>query len=557
MYKSEENPVFRSALADTIFREKRYKHPGAETWDILCRTLVEDVVKERLSKNDKDQLVKYMQEQKFVPGGRYLYYAGRERKFFNNCFLLKSEEDTREDWAELSKKAELCLTCGGGIGNDYSVYRERGAPLKRTGGEASGPVSKMRMINEIGRHVIQGGTRRSAIYASLNWKHSDIPEFLTVKDWTRYPIAGTEKTLSDVKREDFNFPAPLDMTNISVNYDTEWLYRFYNTREVGGVFFDNVAAALRTGEPGFSFNFDVQEKETLRNACTEVISEDDSDVCNLGSVNLSRIETIEELEAVTALGTVFLLCGTLVADLPYPKVATIRNKNRRLGLGLMGLHEWLLQRGYPYAPVPELHRWLAKWKEVSDLTSKVYAYNIGISIPIANRAIAPTGTIAILAGTTTGIEPIFAVAYRRRYLTKGSRWKYQFAIDKIAQDMIDRYSIDPEKIECSFDLAKRPKARIAFQAAVQKYVDMGISSTLNLPAWGSEYNNPDTVADFARLLAGYAPELRGFTVYPDGARGGQPLVPVSYKEAITKLGEEFTEYNDICDVTGKGGFCGS
>lgn len=454
-------------------------------------------------------------------------------------------------------KAELCLTCGGGIGNDYSVYRGRGVPLKSTGGEASGPVSKMRMINEIGRHVIQGGTRRSAIFASLNWQHPDVSEFLMAKDWSKVYVAGTGKSLNDIKMADFNFPAPLDMTNISVNYDDAWLTRFYKSREVGYTFYNNVEAAMRTGEPGFSFNFGAQSQETLRNACTEVTSADDSDVCNLGSINLSRIVDRNELADVTHLATAFLLCGTLVADLPYQKVHEVRNKNRRLGLGLMGLHEWLLQRNYPYAVVLELQEWLSTWKEASGRASLLFSHQFGISRPVANRAIAPTGTIAILAGTTTGIEPIFAVAYKRRYLTKGNRWKYQYVVDHAAQEMIDRYGIAPEKIETSFDLAKRPKARIEFQAAVQTFVDMGISSTLNLPAWGTEYNNPDRVGEFAKLLAGFAPQLRGFTVYPDGARGGQPLVPVDYKDAVGKKGEEFIEYNDVCTITGKGGFCGS
>jgi ribonucleoside-diphosphate reductase alpha chain len=95
-----------------------------------------------------------------------------------------------------------------------------------------------------------------------------------------------------LKQQDFNFPANLDMTNISVNYDTEWLTNFWKTGDVGEVFLENVKQALSTAEPGFSFNFFDKERETLRNACTEVTSEDDSDVCNLGSLNLGRIDDI-------------------------------------------------------------------------------------------------------------------------------------------------------------------------------------------------------------------------------------------------------------------------
>jgi ribonucleoside-diphosphate reductase alpha chain len=554
LFKSPSNPTFRSHLAETIF-DKKYKHEKAENWKELAKTLVEDVVREHLPQDDKDQLAEYINDQKFIPGGRYLYYAGRPSKFFNNCYLLKSLEDTREDWAELSKKAELCLTSGGGIGNDYSTYRPRGSAIRRTGGVASGPISKMEMINEIGRHVIQGGTRRSAIYASLNWRHSDIPEFLTVKDWSRYPVGNTTATLADIKSQDFNFRAPLDMTNISVNYDTEWLLNYYKTGTVGETFQANVRAALTHGEPGFSFNFYDKEDETLRNACTEVTSADDSDVCNLGSVNLSRIKDLSELAAVVELGTVFLLCGTLVADLPYSKVAEVRAKNRRLGLGLMGVHEWLIQRGYRYDVVPELHKWLDVWKGVSDASSRHYATKLSISRPVANRSVAPTGTIGMLAGTTTGIEPIYAVAYKRRYLTDGTKWKFQYAVDHIAKEMMDLYGTDPDKIESSTDLAADPERRIKFQADVQDYVDMGISSTINMPP----YSEDTDVVGFAKLLAKYAPRLRGFTCYPDGSRGGQPLTKVSFKEAKDKLGVEFDEgeYNDVCDITGKGGYCGT
>jgi ribonucleoside-diphosphate reductase alpha chain len=552
-FKSSENPTFRTQLAETIFVRK-YRHQGAENWRELASTLVEDVVRDKLSPEDKKQLTEYIYDQKFIPGGRYLYYAGRKGKFFNNCYLLKSLEDTREDWAELSKKAELCLTSGGGIGNDYSAYRPRGSAIRRTGGIASGPVSKMEMVNEIGRHVIQGGTRRSAIYASLHWKHPDIPEFFEVKNWHRYPVGNTGQTLADIKRDDFNFRAPLDMTNISVNYDTEWLQNYFTTGEIGGTFLANVGHALTHGEPGFSFNFFNKEAETLRNACTEVTSADDSDVCNLGSVNLARISDLDELASVVNLATAFLLCGTLVADLPYEKVAVVRERNRRLGLGLMGVHEWLLKRGYRYIVVPELHRWLTVWKGMSDYASAYYSNRLSISKPVANRAVAPTGTIGMLAGTTTGIEPVFAVAYKRRYLTDGSKWKYQYAVDHVAQELIHA-GINPDNIESSRDLADDPERRIAFQADIQDYVDMGISSTINLPA-----RTVDTdVHGFAQLLAKYASRLRGFTCYPDGSRGGQPLTRVSYKEASTKLGEEFEEgeYNDVCEITGKGGFCGS
>jgi len=861
---------FRTKFSEDIFNHK-YRHEGCETWDKLAVVLVEDVCRDKLSKTEKNQLAKYITEMKFIPGGRYLYYAGRPFKAFNNCYLLRSEQDSREDWANLSWKAESCLMTGGGIGNDYSIYRPKNSVINKTGGLASGPVSKMKMINEIGREVMQGGSRRSAIYASLNWQHGDIHEFIHSKDWYSMKVAGTDFSLGDLKEKDFNFPAPLDMTNISVNYDTEWLEKYKKTGDVGSVFLENVKQALKTSEPGFSFNFYEKENETLRNApvtgdtkvltiygykkvkdiynvkqviwtgeqwahdvvfqltkkdsnlvkinlsngryiicspehpfivkefigkgerkktefkrinaeslvpeqkiksnlpikdvrfehdynwyglgfvfgdgsiknksgdisyhvagkkecfekasllldahavtkenrayfkceyeskediinklevlpytfiggwfdadgcytrnllrisnkdkntliklqesldyygiktvvredgessykpgnimytlqvlndsllrfkeivptiriqidlddsyepyreseirvvsvehldytedvyccdvkveehsfmaegviisnCTEVTSEDDSDVCNLGSLNFAVIESKEELEEIIELSIKFLLCGTLVADLPYEKVYQVREKNRRLGLGLMGIHEWLLKRNYKYEVTPELHEWLYIYKNKSNYISRKFADKLNISRPVANRAIAPTGSIGILAGTSTGIEPIFAVAYKRRYLKGRTQWVYQNVIDGTAKIMIDQFGVDPSKIESAIDLASDYERRIKFQADVQDYVDMSISSTINLPAWGSELNNESQVVPFAKTLAKYAHRLRGFTCYADGSRGGQPITPISYNEAKENEGKEYEEkFTDICEISGKGGHCG-
>lgn len=552
---------FRSVFSEDIFNMK-YRHEGCETWPDLARTVVEDVCNNPkrpglITKAERDQLADFISRMLFIPGGRYLYYAGRTLKAFNNCYLFRSEHDTREDWADLSWKAERALTLGGGIGNDYSIYRGRNSVLARTGGRASGAVSKMRMIDNIGAEVMQGGSRRSAIYASLNCNHGDVNEFLVAKNWQDMVVEGTGgKTMFDLKMADFKFKCPLDHTNISVNYDTNWLLNFWKTGDVGHVFRKNVEQAMSTAEPGFSFNFFNKERETLRNACTEVTSEDDSDVCNLGSINFGSIESIDELRSVIDLATKFLICGTLVADLPFEKIDKVREKNRRLGLGLMGLHEWLLKRKYKYEMVPELHRWLTVYRDHSDHISRSFADSLGISRPVANRAIAPTGTIGILAGTTTGIEPIFAVAYKRRYFKSG-KWVHQYVIESTAKVLINECSMNPDDIETSLSLAEKYEKRIQFQACVQDYVDMAISSTINLPKWGSKHNNQDTIDHFAKILATYAHRLRGFTCYPDGARGGQPLTEVSYKEAMENEGKEFEEIaHDICDITQRGGTCG-
>ena len=163
--------------------------------------------------------------------------------------------------------------------------------------------------------------------------------------------------------------------------------------------------------------------------------------------------------------------------------------------------------------------------------------------PKGVRAIAPTGTISILAGTTSGIEPVYSVAFKRRYLTDGTRWKSEFVVDGTAQTLID-LGIKPSKIESAVDLASDPERRIKFQHDVQRYVDQAISSTINLPAWGSELNNESLIGQYAMWIQKYAKGLRGLTVYPDGSRGGQPITSVPYEEAINKRGMIFEDNSE-------------
>lgn len=549
--------IFKTDIAQNIYYQK-YAISRNQTWEEKASDVVEDVCGSMwgrrriiMSNSEREQLTRYIAEMKFIPGGRYLYYAKRRSHFWNNCLLLKAEDDTREEWAALAERSTASLMSGAGIGVDYSILRPKGLLLSRTGGISSGPLSLMYMINEIGRNVMQGGSRRSAIYASLNWRHRDVYDFLDSKDYSSMKICGTDFTVADLKLKDFNYRAPLDMTNISVNYDDDFL----NYDGVPDVFLHNVRNALKHGEPGFSFNFGSKSKETLRNACTEVTSEDDSDICNLGSINLARIESIDELKDVVYLSAKFLICGSMRADVPYKKVGIVREKNRRIGLGIMGVHEWLLRRGYRYEINPELKDWLQVYKGWSEIGANEHCDRLYLNRPKGYRAIAPTGTIGLIASTTTGIEPLFSVAYKRRYLLGTSDWKYEYVIDSTARYMVEELGVDPSSIETSLDLAKDPERRIKFQADVQDYVDHAISSTINLPPWGSEFNNEDRVEEFANLLKKYAPRLRGFTCYPDGSRGGQPLTSIPYEEAAGRTNIIYSEH-DVCEISGKGGSCG-
>ena len=859
--------IFTTKFAQDIYKQK-YSMDGVENWKDTCKRVVDSVCGQLLSKEDQEEIYKIILDRKFIPGGRYLYSSGRPLHQVNNCFLFRAG-DSREEWADAMQKATAALMTGGGIGFDYSSLREDGAKIKRTGGTSTGPIALMNMINESGRYIMQGGQRRSAIWAGLNWAHKDIHRFLELKNWS--------DEIKKLKEKDFMFPVPMELTNISVIYDTEFFIAMEDKKhqmhkQAKDVWHKNCLQAFSTAEPGFSFNFR-KDNESLRNACvtgdteiltksgyitikslvdkkveiwngfewsevtprvtgenqtilkikfsdgrqlkctpyhkfhistgyktndtkvveakdltvgsklikhefpiinygieynksqiytqgfysadgvknknliwiyepkymiknflsgnifgsetinqfgtkriafktdfelkdksyipfeaditsrtawlaglfdgdgcelkegglqlgsvdytflknlqkllstcgvnskivkgrnkqikklpdgkgdyknylckevnricigakaikqlinlgmdckrlkfknipnrdasrfnqvitieelcekedyvycfnepkrhlgcfagvitgqcTEVVSDDDSDKCNLGTIWINRIEDEDELSKVTHYATKFLLCGGIYSDVPNEKIKEIGTKNNRIGLGLGGIHEWLMLRGYGYNCVPELHKWLSVYEHESDSTAFITARKLGVAIPKGVRAIAPTGTIGILAETTTGIEPLFCKSYKRRYL-KENKWVYQFVVDGTVKRLLDK-GIKLENIQDSYDLDF--KQRVKFQADVQNYVDMSISSTCNLPQWGSEENNEETLKKNSKILLKYAKRLRGFTCYPDGCRGGQPLTRVELDDALKQEGVIFEENEMEC----VGGVCG-
>lgn len=515
-------------------------------------------------------------------------------------------------------------------------------------------------------------THNSAIWAGLSWQHPDIKDFIHIKNWS--------DDIRKLKEKDFNFPAPMEGTNISVVYDTEFFIAIEDRKHplhklAKEIWQINCLQAFRTAEPGMSFNF-LKDNESLRNApvhgetyvltnrgnvrvkdvvgkeievwtgqrwaktvfkktraddsilkltfengsvlrcsydhpiitegwerieardltashniltvdgslttvlidteedgeadvyccdvgveehsfaaegilvsnCTEVVSEDDSDKCNLGTIWMNRFTDREDFAKCIKYATKFLVCGGLYSDVPTEKIREVGLKNNRIGLGLGGMHEWLMQRGEGYEVTPEMHKWLSVYEMESDASAFITARELGVSKPKGVRAIAPTGTIGIIAETTTGIEPLFCKAYKRRYL-KGEKWHYEFVVDAAVKRLMEA-GVKVENIIDAYDISF--KDRVKFQADVQNYVDMSISSTCNLPQWGSESNNEQTVEQDSKMLLKYAKRLRGFTCYPDGARGGQPLTRVELDEALSQEGVVFEEKEHEC----VGGVCG-
>ena len=536
-----------SDFALTVINQK-YSQDG-ETWPELAIRVVRPVMKTvHANKALVDQTIEYVTDRKFLPGGRYLYSVGRAYHQVNNC-LLHRADDSREGWADHLRNSAMGLMTGAGLGSDYSDIRPEGKLIRKTGGTATGPLALMQIRNELGRGVMQGGSRRSALWAGLKWNHPDVMKFIVMKNWIPEVRA--------MKSKDYNFPATMDGTNISVMLDDDFFEAFADDKHshnalAAMVYWAVIERMLRTGEPGFSIDTGKNRNETLRNACTEVCSADDSDVCNLGSINLAKIKDLNEMKSVLECATAFLLAGTVYSDVPYPKVDTIRTKNRRLGIGLMGVHEWLLVHGKRYGVDVDLDTYLEVYATSGDY-AKTYAKEWDLSVPVKTRAIAPCGTIGIVAETTTGIEPMLYVAVKRRYL-KGQVWNYQYVVDPTARRLMDM-GINVDDIEDAYVLSEDVERRLAFQAHVQKYVDHGISSTINLPQWGSESNNKGTVQKFGKTLIKYLPQLRGMTCYPDGARSGQPLNPVKYSTAIEHVGEVFEEAGDVCDLR-QGVSCG-
>ena len=534
--------VFSSSWAETIYKQK-YSKDGIEKWADTCKRVVEAVCSQLVDVKTKDKIYNIMLERKFIPGGRYLYSAGRSFHQVNNCFLFRAE-DSREGWADIAQKVTASLMTGGGIGVDYSSLRPKGAHIKRTGGVSTGPMALIHLVNESGRFIMQGGQRRSAIWAGLNWSHNDIKDFIHCKDHSTDLLA--------LKVKDLTFPMPMELTNISVIYDTEFFMAIENEEHpkhqlAKDVWIDNCKQAFSTAEPGMSFNFR-KDLESLRNACCEVTSEDDSDKCNLGTVWINRIKDKKELSEVVKYSTIFLLCGSIYSDVPTDRIRTVGTKNNRIGLGLGGIHEWLMQRGVGYQCNAELHSWLAVYEQESDGAAFIGAKQLGVAVPKGVRAIAPTGTIGIIAETTTGIEPLFCKAYKRRYYKDG-QWLYQYVVDGSVKRLLDQ-GIAIEQIRDSYDISF--KQRVKFQADVQNYVDMAISSTCNMPAWGSEGNEESSLKKNADTLLKYSKRLRGFTVYPEASRMGQPLTRCDLKEALESEGKVFEDKEVECI----GGVCG-
>lgn len=597
---------FETPYAKGIY-DVRYKHPDDGNWLGTTKRVIGSVTSplystpnapSRLSEISElqENLYDWMGTRKFIPGGRYLYAAGRDMHQVCNCLLLRAD-DSREGWAALAHNSAMALMTGAGIGVWYGDIRSSGTPISRTGGTASGPLPLAELVNNQGRCYLQGGNRRSAIWAGFPWWHPDIFKFMAAKNWhpdlrefkTKILEKAKENPLTRQQQDEMllrgeplpltELALPMETTNISITLDDDF-FTAYNWSDDRGfprdfssmkwletsapdgrtwhewaknVYETGLKLMLAHGEPGFTVDVGVHSGEVLRNACTEITSADDSDVCNLGSLVLPRFDNVAEFRDAVKDAVMFLTAGSLYTDLPYDKVGEVRDQNRRLGLGLIGVHEFLMKHGVKYGTSEAfevLEPYMVEYGRALEYANEQQvAY--GVSTSIGGTAIAPNGTIGGIAESTPSADPMFAAAEIRRVVDaspSGDIHTDHIVVDPTAARLVAE-GVNSDLIEDAYTLSLMPERRMAQQAFLQGYTDHAISSTVNIPAPITEL--PE-IRDFGNSLMSFLPRLRGITCYPDGAIAGQPRTPVDLEWALEREGTILEAKEDLCI----GGACG-
>ena len=496
---------------------------------------------------------------RFMPGGRIWYGSGRARGQLLNCFVIPTS-DSREGWGKTLYDTVVIAGTGGGIGTNYSPIRPRGAAIKGAGGFATGAVSLMLAVNNVGDVMGAGGGRRIALMQCLSLSHPDIVEFLDKKlDLGQLNNANVSVVFDedperffDLIRERHDFPLVFQGKRVGSIPALELWERI-------------VRNMLKSGEPGFlnmylfnkMSNIYYLERIESSNPCGE-IGLTPYESCVLGHVVLPRFVSGKSLDwellgRTIRLGVRFLDDTLTVNTYPLPEIQSKSLSRRRLGLGVMGLHHMLIELGLRYNSVDGLEFVDRLFKFIKNESYEVSidlaiekgsfaefdaekvlksAFIKGLRPAIRERirkhglrncalnTIAPTGTIAIVSDVSSGIEPIFAMAYERRY-----RSGDELKMEVVADPLFKRYVSEgrsTEHFQNSYDLSIRD--HLEMQRVCQRHVDNAVSKTINLPPGTTE-------AQLSELLMEYLPELKGLTVYPVGSRENQPLTPLSREEA--------------------------
>ena len=512
----------------------------------------------------EDAFYEPMARMEFVPNSPTLMNAGTGAGTLSACFVI-GLEDSMDGIMETAKEAALVQKFGGGTGFALSKIRPKGAPISTTHGRACGPVAVLRHLSSVSTLVTQGGKRDGANMAVMDVHHPDIMDFITCKTTEgqihnfNISVGVSEEFMQAVERgEDYELRDP-------------------QTGEVVGklnaadVFTRMIEGAWLNGEPGAIFLDQVnRDNPTLhvgRMTATNPCGEQPLlpyESCNLGSINLAKfvverdrqpIVDWDSLRETVAVATRFLDNVIDANRYSVPEIERMTKLTRKIGLGVMGFADMLVILGIPYDSQEglELGREVMKFiREESDNTSEKLAGERGVFPAYEGSdyekqgrmmrnacrlTVAPTGTISMIAGCSSGIEPLFSLCYHKHNILEGQSLLYidayfeqvarqdDFYSEELMEYLADGGSIQdreddvPEWVREVFVTAAdiSPQDHVRMQAAFQESVDAGISKTINFP-------NSATRDDVrtAYLLA-WQLGCKGITVYRAGSREAEVL----------------------------------